>query len=117
MIISSLVLKTRMENFATELLPSLKNFPKFERHGMVAEIRVMVIKMITSIQLAERVKSKRLAFAQESDGYLEAIFSILRICKHRDFRYISNGFYMNLYKKYKEIKKEMVSFIKDSVKK
>lgn len=114
---SELILTAKVESFATVLLPALKNFPSFERHGIVAEIRTIMIKIITNIKLAESVKSKRLVYAQEADGYIEALMATLRICRSKNFKYISNGFYTQLFVLYEEIKRLIVGFIKSAIKK
>jgi len=99
------------------IMPALKNFPSFERHGLTADIKRILVTFVTAISLAESVKSKRLQYAQEADAQLESLMIVLRVCKNKAFKYISSGFYTNVYSLYSELKRLLIGFIKSTVKK
>ena len=113
---SSLILLAKAESFAITIYSGLKNMPSFERHAMTADIKRTIVNMVTAINLAESVRSKRLTYAQEADGYLESLMLLLRMCKSKHLRYISTGFYDRLYELYDDIKKLLVGFIKSAAK-
>lgn len=113
---SELILKAKAEAFMITVMPTLRNFPSFERHGLTADIKRLLVSFVTSISLAESVKSRRLHHAQESDGYLESLMAVLRVCANKQFKYISSGFYTNLYTVYGELKRLLIGFIRSAAK-
>ena len=60
-----------------KIYPMLRNFPKSEMYVTSASIRNSLREAISKINQSFKVPSKRLSYAQEADGYLEALKSDL----------------------------------------
>ena len=111
---SDLLIFTKTENLRNRIYPNLVNFPKFEKFALSQDIRRDFSKMLGYISRANKVKSKRLEYAQEAESYLELIKSNFRLARNR--KYISKGFFKDIDLELTEIGKMLSGYIR-SVKK
>lgn len=110
----NLELLKRIEEFAKTIYPMLKNFPKAEKFAMCSEVKINLYNLYQFTYRAKFVKSKRLCYLQESEGYLATLRFILKLA--RENKYISMGAYKEIDLSLTEISKMLSGYIKSSVK-
>jgi len=110
--IDNLLLFTKAENLMHVIYPTLANYPRNERHSLVLEIKTAFISMLSNIQRAVSVKSKRLAFLQEADASLQSLKMMYRLSHRR--KYISAGFHLEVAELLDEVNRLLVGFIKST---
>lgn len=110
---TSLELSKRIEEFAKTIYPKLKNFPKSEKFSMCSEIKENIYNLYSYTARANYVKSKRLAYLQESEGYLTTLRFILKLA--RENNYLSFRGYQEYDLKLTEISKMLSGYIKSTL--
>lgn len=68
--------------------------------------------MLRCISLGTTVKSKRVSYLQEADGYLQILKVLMKLSKQR--KYISAGFYREIDLEMTEINKMLSGYIKSA---
>ena len=68
---SDLLVYTKTENLLFRLYPVLVNYPKAEKFALSQQIKECLYNTLRCISLGNSVKSKRLTYLQEADGYLQ----------------------------------------------
>ncbi len=66
--------------------------------------------MLKSISLANSVRSKRLTYLQEADGFLQVLKTLMKLSKQR--KYISIGFFKEIDVELTEINKLLSGYIR-----
>ena len=99
-----------MDNLLNRIYPALRNFPKSEKFALSQDIKTNFTKYLNYIDRANSVKSKRLEYSQEAQGYLNTIKILIRTAYRQ--HYISNGFYKDISLELTEISKMLVGYIR-----
>ncbi len=107
---SDLLVYTKTENLLFRLYPVLVNYPKAEKFTLCHQIKECLYDTLRCISLGNSVKSKRLTYLQEADGYLQILKVLIKLSKHR--RYISEGFFKEIDLQLTEINKLLSGYIK-----
>lgn len=110
-----LELLKKIEVFVIKIYPALINFPKAEKFALCSEIKDNAYKLHQFTSRANYVKSKRLQYLQESEGYLSTLRFLLKIAKIR--KYISLGFFKEIDLDLTEISKMLTGYIKTIISK
>lgn len=103
-----------MFNLLKRIYPALRNFPKSEKFALAQDIRLHFYKYLSYINRANRVKSKRLEYAQEAEGALDDIKTSVNLAYH--LRYISQGFYESISLELTEVSKMLTMYIRSTTK-
>lgn len=77
MAVYELTVYTKTENLLFRLYPILANYPKSEKFALCQQIKDCLYNILKLISLGNSVKSKRLAYLQEADGYLHEMKPII----------------------------------------
>ncbi len=93
-----------------KVYPRLKNYPKSEKFSLCQNIKDNFFNLIKCISLGNSVKSKRMQYLQEADGYLQVLKILMKLSKQR--KYISVGFYKDIDLELTEINKLLSGYIK-----
>jgi hypothetical protein len=101
--------------FDKRIYPVLKNFPISERNGLAQEIKQDFLAYLRYVHRADKVKSKRLTYAQEAEGFLLQIKMEMKLAVNK--RYISKAFYEDVSLELTEVSKMLRGFIKSTTKK
>lgn len=104
-----------MDNLLNRIYPALRNFPKAEKFALAQDIKNCFVQYLIYVDRANSVKSKRLEYAQEAQGYLNSIKILIRTAYRQ--HYIGNGFYKDISMELTEISKMLVGYIKSINKK
>jgi four helix bundle protein len=107
---SDLLVYTKTENLLFRLYPVLVNYPKSEKFALSQQIKECLYNTLRCISLGNSVKSKRMTYLQEADGYLQILKVLMKLSKHR--RYISEGFFREIDLQLTEINKLLSGYIK-----
>jgi len=105
-----LTVYTKTESLLYRLYPVLANYPKSEKFALCQQIKDCIYNILKCISLGNSVKSKRMAYLQEADGYLQILKVLLKLSRHR--RYISEGFFQSIDLQLTEINKMLSGYIK-----
>lgn len=100
----------KSEALLFRIYPALVNFPKAEKFALCAEIKQNFYGLIKYIEMANSVKSKRKTYAQEADGHLQVIKTLMKLARNQ--KYISKGFYREVDANLTEINKMLSGFIR-----
>lgn len=109
-----LLVSKRSEALLNRIYPALVNFPKAEKFALCQEIKINFYNLISNIEMANSVKSKRKAYAQEADGHLQIIKILIRLSKNR--KYIGQGFYREIDTELTHINKLLSGLIRSAAK-
>lgn len=104
-----------MFNLLKRIYPALKNYPKSEKYALAQDTKNCFLEYLTYISRADKVKSKRLTYAQEAEGYLQKIKLNIMLAYHLE--YIGNGFYKEISTELTEINKILAGYIRSASKK
>lgn len=107
-----LLVSKKSEALLNRIYPALVNFPKSEKFALCQEIKNHFYGLISNIEMANSVKSKRKTYAQEADGHLQTLKVLFRLSNNR--RYISVGFYREIDIRLTEINKLLSGFIRSA---
>ena len=107
---SNLEIYNRMFNLLNRIYPALKNFPKSEKFALTQDIKNCFLEYLTYISRANDVKSMRLKYSQEAEGYLQKIKSLIKLAFNQ--KYISKGFYKDISLELTEISKMLAGYIR-----
>lgn len=92
------------------IYPNIINFPKSEKFALSQSIKQNFFDLLKFIALADKVKSKRMTYAQEADGYLQVLKVQFKLAKKR--KYISKGFFDDIDLELTEIGKMLSGYIR-----
>lgn len=104
----------KVEYLLYRIYPNLINFPKSEKFALSQSIKQNFFDLLKFIALADKVRSKRMIYAQEADGYLQVLKVQFKLANKR--KYISVAFYKDIDLELTEIGKMLSGYIR-SVKK
>lgn len=107
---SNLEIYNRMFNLLNRIYPALRNFPKSEKFALAQDIKNCFLNYLTYVSRADKVKSKRLVYSQEAEGYLQKIKTLMKLSFNR--RYISKGFYKDISLELTEVSKMLSGYIR-----
>lgn len=107
---SDLMVYTKTETLLFRLYPVLANYPKAEKFALCNQIKDCLYNILKCISLGNSVKSKRLTYLQEADGYLQILKVLIKLSKFR--RYISEGFFKEIDLELTEINKLLSGYIR-----
>ena len=107
---NDLVVYRKTEELLYKIYPRLVNFPKSEKFSLCQSIKENFFELLKYISLANSVKSKRMTYLQEADGYLQVLKALIKLSKQR--KYISEGFFKDIDLKLTEINKLLSGYIK-----
>ncbi len=110
MSLDKLIVYKKTEVLLYKIYPSFVNFPKSETHSLCLKIKENFFDLLSHISLGNSVKSKRLFYLQEADGYLQTIKILIKLSHH--LRYISDGFFKEIDMDLTEINKILSGYIK-----
>lgn len=99
-----------MLNLLNRIYPALKSFPKSEKYALTQDIKNCFLEYLTYVSRANEVKSKRLAYSQEAEAYLQKIKSLIKISLKQ--HYISKGFYEDISLELTEVSKMLAGYIR-----
>lgn len=105
-----MVVTQMAEDLKDMIYPTLKNFPKSEKTGLVLLIKSKLFEMLSNFYESEKVPSKRKFHAQEASGNLETLRSMLKTARKE--KYISNGFFQEIDLKMTDIGKMISGLIR-----
>lgn len=108
----NLIVYAKVEDLMYKVYPRLQNFPKHEKHSLVNIIKENFLLVLSNINLANAVKSKRMTYAQTADAHLRTLRVIFRLCKKR--RYFSLGFFEQVDIAMTEIARLLSGYIKSA---
>lgn len=109
---NGLLVSIKSERFLMRIYPPLMNFPKSEKFALCSEIKYHCYKLISNIEMANSVPSKRTTYAQEADGHLQIIKILMKVSKEQ--HYISKGMFREFDEDLTEINKLLSGFIRSS---
>lgn len=115
MSLDNLKVYRKTEELLYRIYPRLMNFPKSEKFSLCQSIKNNFFELLKCISLGNSVKSKRLVYLQEADGYLQVLKVLIKLSKERG--YISQGFYKDIDLELTEINKMLSGYIKSVNKK
>lgn len=107
---SDLIVYRKTEELLYKIYPRLVNFPKSEKFSLCQNIKENFFDLLRCISLGNSVKSKRIAYLQEADGYLQVLKVLIKLSKQR--KYISDGFFKDVDLQLTEINKLLSGYIK-----
>lgn len=107
-----LIVYKKSEELLYKVYPRLMNYPKSERYALCSEIKQCFFGLLRNISLGTSVKSKRITYLQEADGYLQTLKVLMKLSRKR--KYISVGFYKEIDLKLTEINKLLSGYIRAS---
>lgn len=105
-----LMVYRKTEELLYKVYPRLVNFPKSEKFSLCQSIKENFFNLLKSISLGNSVKSKRLVYLQEADGYLQVLKVLFKLAKQR--KYISVGFFKEVDSELTEINKLLSGYIR-----
>ncbi len=88
---SELVIYEMQKNLLLRVYPAIVAFPKSEKYSMCQNLKNGLVDSMKFIRLASTVKSKRITYLQEADGYMRQVQTLFDIC--RSLKYISENFF------------------------
>ena len=103
-----------MENMFNRIYPALTNFPKSEKFAITQDVKNCFLEYLTYIARADKIKSKRLTYAQEAEGYLQKIKTLMKFARNR--KYVSKGFYKDISLELTEVSKMLAAYIRSTKK-
>lgn len=109
---TGLRLTRKVEELLYKIYPSLKNYPKAEKHALCRTIKNEFFEIISYLESANSVPSKRKVYAQEADGKLRSLWAMFRLA--REEKYISIGFYKEIDVLLTEIAVMLSAYIKST---
>ncbi len=112
--IKGLRITRKVEQLLYKIYPSLKNYPKAEKHALSKYIKAEFFEIISYLESANSVPSKRKVYAQEADGKLRSLWAMFRLA--REEKYISIGFYRDIDVDLTEIAVILSAYIKSASK-
>lgn len=107
---SDLKIYTKAEHLLYRIYPNLTNFPKAEKFALSQSIKQNFFDLIKLIALADKVKSKRMVYAQEADGHLQVLKVQFKLANKR--KYVSEGFFKDIDLELTEIGKMLSGYIR-----
>lgn len=110
--VNGLRLTRKVEELLYKIYPSLKNYPKAEKHALCRAIKKEFFEIISFLESANSVPSKRKVYAQEADGKLRSLWAMFRLA--REEKYISIGFYKEIDVLLTEIAVMLSAYIKST---
>lgn len=110
----NLKLYRKIEELLNRIYPMLVNFPKAEKYSLCSEIKGTFYNLLQYIARANYVKSKRLNYLQEAEGYLTQLRLLIKLSFN--LKYISKGAYKDLDESLTEISKMLAGYIKQTIK-
>ena len=110
-----LIVYRKAEELLYKIYPRLINYPKSEKFSLCQNIKQNFFDLLKAISLANSVKSKRMMFLQEADGYLQVLKVLIKLSKQR--KYISLGFFKEIDLELTEINKLLSGYIRSVNKK
>lgn len=110
--VKGLRITRKVEQLLYKIYPSLKNYPKAEKHALCRAIKTEFFEIISYLESANSVPSKRKVYAQEADGKLRSLWAMFRLA--REEKYISIGFYKEIDVALTEIAVMLSSYIKST---
>lgn len=105
-----LMVYRKTEELLYKVYPRLVNFPKSEKFSLCQSIKENFFNLLKAISLGNSVKSKRLVYLQEADGYLQVLKVLFKLAKQR--KYISVGFFKEVDLELTEINKLLSGYIR-----
>jgi len=108
--VESLKVYRRTEELLYMIYPKLINYPKSEKFSLCQNIKENFFNLLKCISLANSVKSKRLTYLQEADGYLQVLKVLIKLSKQR--KYISDGFFKIVDLEFSMINKLLSGYIR-----
>lgn len=109
---NDLIVYKRTEELLYRIYPGLANFPNAEKFSLCQSIKNNFFGLLANINLANSVKSKRVTYLQEADGYLQTIKVLMKLSKKR--KYISKGFHTEIDLELTEINKLLSGYIRSA---
>ena len=100
----------KAENMLYRIYPNLVNFPKSEKYALSQSIKQNFFDLLKFMALADKVKSKRMSYSQEADGYLQVLKIQFKLAKKR--KYISEAFFEDIDLELTEIGKMLSGYIR-----
>lgn len=104
-----------MFNLLKRIYPALVNYPKVERYALAQDTKNCIFQYLSYISRANNVKSKRMVYAQEAQGYLEDLKAKIMLAHY--LKYIGKGFYKDISLELTEISKMLAGYIRSINKK
>ena len=92
------------------IYPAIKNFPKAEKYALSQTLKNSFFDILKNISLANKVRSKRVYYAQGADGDLQTLKVLIKL-SYRE-KYISKKFFKDIDLELTEIGKMIGGFIK-----
>lgn len=108
---SELVIIAKTETLFLSFYPRFRKFPKSEIDVISRDIRKKFLSLIETLELSSKIKSKRLYYANLSEGYLVNLKTLLRLSLNQ--HYVSLGLYKVVSKELTEITLMLNKYIKE----
>lgn len=109
---NDLLLYSKTESLFFRVYPTFRNYPKSETHSLCRMVKEHYVELLKHIELANKVKSKRIPYLQHADAYLQGIKSLTKL-SHKQ-KYISRGFYEECSDALSEINALLVGYFKSA---
>lgn len=112
---NQLEISRRLNSIYKKVYPTFKNYKKEEKYSLVVEIKENLLKSITSMHLANFVKSKRLSHAQNAQAYFESYRELIRLAY--EIGVAQGKFIVDIEEQNEIVSRMMVGYIKSAAKK
>ncbi len=100
----------RMFNLLKRIYPALINYPNSEKYALAQDTKNCIFGYLNYVSRANNVKSKRMIYAQEAQGYLEDLKAKIMLAYY--LKYIGKGFYKDISLELTEISKMLAGYIR-----
>lgn len=102
----------KTEELLYKIYPKLIKYPKSEKFALCQNIKQSMYEVLKYISLGNSVRSKRLTYLQEADGYLQVIKVLMKLSRQR--KYISVGYFEDIDLELTEINKMLSGYIRSA---
>ncbi len=103
----------KTEELLYHIYPRLSNYPKSEKFSLCNDIKQTFFELLSNISLGNSVKSKRTAYLQQADGYLQKLKTLFKLSRQR--KYISVPFWEDIDLRLSEINRLLSAYIRSSI--
>lgn len=114
MSVQEMLVYRKSEELLYKVYPRLIKYPKAEKFALAQQIKETFYGLLKSISLGNSVRSKRMQYLQEADGYLQILKVLFKLSKQR--KYISIGFFEEVDLELTDINKLLSGYIRSTAK-
>ena len=113
MSIHNMLCYSKLEHLFYRVYPALKNFPVAEKYVLCVHIKDCFLNALKSMSLGNSIKVKRKQYLQEAEAELQHLGFLIRFSRNQ--KYISKGFFEDIYTALSEVKSLLSGWIKQTI--